>query len=349
MRHTRNPPTRRALLRRLMILLCACACLAATAGAQTEPYERWENGISEAWWFSETASKEEIKSMQSRWQLMAEENRDAASAWAGDYFVGGETHGSYLRLAPRGGFVLLKVNKCAAQVEDFSYGKASISATQIQLIPERMLRPHDPNAHSHGSQHADQDFVPVTFRGDRLLIAKREMPDFGDYIAGLGRFNEHSFIYAFDFSPFFFRMREGERAADAADTADAPVVPPGYERFLKRPITGRIVSVGGRTVRSGYEYKFPSGGSEWYDLASVTRVTVNVGTTHGAEAGLQLKVVDSDETVKLTRVGKTSSTGIIIRSLDESRRETYYDHDAGREVVYPPVAAGRELTTTPFR
>ncbi|HEY1403314.1 MAG TPA: hypothetical protein VGB05_04245, partial [Pyrinomonadaceae bacterium] len=187
MHHTRKRTPPHGLLRRLMILLCACACSVVTAGAQTDPDGRWENGISEAWWFSETASKEEIASMKSRWQLIAEENRDAASVWVGDYFVGSETHGSYLRLSPRGGFVLLKVNKCAALVEDFSYGKASISATQIQLGPERSFRPHDPNAHSHGSQHTDYNFVPVTLRGDRLLVGESEMPDFGDYIAGLGK------------------------------------------------------------------------------------------------------------------------------------------------------------------
>ncbi len=340
----------RRVMRRLMMLMCVYTCSVAAAGAQTDPYERWENGISEAWWFSETASRDEVAAVKTRWQLLGEEMSGAtAGAWAGDYSVGGDTHGSYLRLAPRGGFVLMKINKCAAHVEDFSYGKASVTATRIQLIPERPFRPPDPKEHAHGRQHADHDFVPVTFRGDRLLIAESEMPDFGDYLAGLGKFNEHAFIYGADFSPFFHQMREGERATGAADTPVAVVVPPGYERFLKRPITGRIVSVGERRVRSDYEYDFPSGGSEWYDVAAVTRVMVNVGTTHGAKVGLQLKVVDSDETVKLTRVGKTSSTGIIIRVLDENRRETYYDHDAEREQTYPPVAAGWELTTTPFR
>lgn len=328
--------------------LLGVVVFAVAAHAQSDPPERWENGISEAWWFPEAASKDEIAAAQSRWKLIAEENRGAASeAWAGDYFVGDETHGSYLRLSPRGGFVLMKVNKCAAQVDDFSYGKASISPTQVQLIPERPLRPHDPNGHAHGSQHADHNFVPVTFKGDRLLIAESEMPDFGDYVAGLGKFNEHAFIYYVFSTPFFYQMREGERPTDAAGAS--AVVPPGYERFLKRPITGRIVSVGSRTVRRNYSYEGPAGQGEWYKLASVTNVTVNIGTAHGAKAGLQLNVVDSEEVVRLTRVGKTSSAGIIIRSLDENRKETYYDHDAEREKIYPPVVAGWELTTSQFR
>ncbi|HEV2800110.1 MAG TPA: hypothetical protein VGW12_06425 [Pyrinomonadaceae bacterium] len=352
MQCSRRRAVRRAFLRCLLVVLSVSACITGDAFAQTDAYERWENGISEAWWFSDTAAKDEIAAMQARWASIAEEMRGgAADAWAGDYFVGGETHGSYLRLSTRGGFVLLKVNKCAAQVEDFSYGKVSISPARVQLIPERAMRPHDPNAHAHGRQHTDLDFVPVTFRGDRLLVGESEMTDFGDYVAGLGKFNEHAFIYYVLSTSFFYQMREGETepsATEAPPASAVPVMPPGYERFLKQPIEGQIVSVGKRSVRRDYSYKSPAGVGEWHASASVTHVNVNVGTMHGAKRGLQLRVLDSDEVVRLTRVGKTSSAGIVIRSLDENRRETYYDHDAQQEKVYPPVAPGWKLSTSPF-
>lgn len=340
---------RRVCLRQLLIAVLINAC-AVAAAAQTDPYTRWENGISEAWWFAETMPREEVAAMQTRWTLIAAENEAAPSdSWAGDYFVGGETHGSYLRLSSRGGYVLLKVNKCAAQVEDFSYGKASLSPARVQLTPERPMRPHDPNAHAHGSRHMDHNFVPVTFRGERLLVGENEMSNFGDYVAGLGKFNEHVFIYYVFSTSFFSRMgKQGEQAATEAETAATPVLPPGYEHFLKQPITGRILSVGARAVRRNYTYESPSGSSEWHEIASVTSVTVNVGTAHGAKKGLQLNVLNTDEVVRLTRVGKTSSAGIIIRSLDDNRRETYYDNETEQERVYPPVAAGWELTTSPF-
>ncbi|HEY1403800.1 MAG TPA: hypothetical protein VGB05_06720, partial [Pyrinomonadaceae bacterium] len=150
-------------------------------------------------------------------------------------------------------------------------------------------------------------------------------------------------------SSFFYRIREDEQLPEATNAPPTPGVPPGYEHFLKRPITGRIVSVGKRTVQREYGYESPGGQGEWHAVASVTRVKVNIGAAQGAKTGLQLNVLNSDEVVKLTRVAKTSSEGIIIRSLDEKRRETYYDNDAERELVYPPVAAGWELTTSPFR
>ncbi|HEX5709254.1 MAG TPA: hypothetical protein VFX96_18265 [Pyrinomonadaceae bacterium] len=356
----RHETRRAAPLVSLLALLLAQTLLAPTplqAQEQYDPSGRWVNGVSEPWWFdAERHAKEDIEAAQRRWRLLGEELADAPrGGWAGDYFIGGETHGSYLRWSPRGGFVLFKVNKCAAQVDDFAFGTVDATPSLVRLLPERDMTPADAHAHGHHMSGATS-LLPVSLRGARLLVPEDEMAEFGDYVAGLGKFNQQQFIYYDSSYTYFHRMTDEDidadaRASDAvAGTSSAAViVPAGYERFLKRPVEGKITRVGRREVKNGYDYQTADGSGEHHDgLASVTPVTVNVGTRHGAAAGMVLRAPATGEEIKLTRAGAFSSTGVVVRSLDEHGRETFYDHAAERQSVYPRVAVGWRLTTSPF-
>jgi hypothetical protein len=328
----------------VFVALCSVAVFGLISHAQDGELRRWENGVSEAWWISEElASNDEAAAVQAKWKLIKEENKRAAiSEWAGDYFIGSETHGSYFRWSAQNGFVLVHVNKCAAQVMGFSYGQVSASPAFVRLIPERTFRQE--TSHQHGGQQTENNFIPVKFRGDRLLVPESEMADFGDYTVGLGKFNESAFIYYF-FTSHFFYKEGGEEIKEATDVA---IVPAGYERFLKQPIKGKITGVGKRIVRRDYTYESPTGQTETYTFASITPIVVDIGASDGAKRGLILKAVNTSEEVKITNVGETSSTAILIRSLDERGRETYFDHDSEREKVYPRIAVGWKLTTSPF-
>ncbi len=338
-------------------LLLSSVHLAPTLGArpsQDEPYIRWENGVSEAWGFNtERHARAEIEAMQARWKLLGDEiAASAGERWAGDYFIGSETHGSYLRWSPRGGFVLLKVNKCAAEVENFSYGTVDATPTLIKLTTERAMLPEGHHEHSHAP--AAERLLPVTLRGARLLVEADAMREFGDYVAGLGRVHHPQFLH-YDVSyAFFHKLDDGDLDAAApaseARSRDADIiVPPGYEHFLKQPLEGEITAVGRRVVRRDYEYKNADGtGTSYNGLASITPVTVSVGSTHGAKPEMILRSRETGEEVRLTRAGKFSSSGVLVRSLDERGKETFYDHDAEGMRVYPRVAVGWKLTTSPF-
>ncbi|HEX7176255.1 MAG TPA: hypothetical protein VF240_13415 [Pyrinomonadaceae bacterium] len=327
----------------LTALLCLVAFTPPTSAQELDQYGRWVNGVSEPWFFGAELDKAEVSAAQTRWKLIEEENgRAAGGEWAGDYFVGDETHGSFLRWAPGAGFVLFKVNKCAAQVDDFSYGRVVVSPTLVMLVPERAMRPR--GAHGHGHHPSGNHYVPVKFRGERLLIPEGEMSDFGDYVAGLGQFNRHQF-FSYIMTTSFFSQFGGSEAEPAA----APVVPPGYERFLKRPLTGRVVSVGRRSIRRDYGYENEDGtGGVYNGLSSLARLTVNVGRAHGAKRGMILRALATGEDIRLTRVGKLTSEGLVVRSLGDNGQETYFDHETNRDKVYPTVVVGWRLTTSPF-
>ena len=118
------------------------------------------------------------------------------------------------------------------------------SADLIQLLPENAASA--PQNHGHAMQAATR-FLPVSWRGNSYLVPEDDIADFGDYVAGLGRYNEWAGNYI-EFAEFFTRFDKEvpsveETSIDSSEPndllKDQPVVPPGYERFIKKPIDAR--------------------------------------------------------------------------------------------------------------
>ena len=316
---------------------------ATTSNAQTVNDGQWWNGISEPWSFNQELSPNEIAIMQNRWKLIEDENKAYKfNGWIGDYFTGGSTHEMYLRWSPQNGFVILSVNKCMAQVEDFSYGKVSTASNLVQFITEKAITL---SKHGHSAKKQESNiWVQVKFEGSRLLIPENRMSEFGDYVAGLGEYNE-SDVYYWLLSPFFYQLSDSKINEDTS----SPILPTEYERFLKPPIKGEIVAIGKRQVRKGYSYESPSGyGASSLDYVSLNYVTVNTGKGNGAKKGLRLRIVKTDEELRLIQVGKYTSIGIIVRYLDDNKKETYYDNESEQTKIYPKIVIGWKLTTSPF-
>jgi hypothetical protein len=333
------------LLTLLLSLSCYESAFAQSALEVFDQHGRWANGVSEAWWFPDSVPKEEIRKVISLWESIAKDNQPSSGGeWAGDYVIGGETHGSYLRWSPESGFVIVGVNKCEAKVEGFSYGKAMSVTPLIQFATEQAVS----SGHSHGQGHSIQsaaNFVPVKYRGERILVAEDEMSNFGDYVAGLGDFNASFSIYYVLVSPFFYKL---DQNAPVEPATSGPVVPQGYEKFLKKPVEALIAKVNKRVVRSEFNYEPPSGLATTYTApVSVTSITLDAGSVAGIKRGMVLRAIGTGDEVRITRADTHTSAGIIVRSLDDKGRETFYDHETERDRVYPRVRAGWKLTTSP--
>jgi len=332
----------RIALTTLLALLCAGS--AQESFAQVDKWGAWENGITESWWLSsKTFTNKDAEAAITRWKLIGSSDRRGTSqSWAGDYFSGGETHGTYVRWSAAG-FVIADVDKCQALVMSLTYGSVKASDSLIQFVPEFSK---SSQSHAHMSSPAREpvvlSFVPVRWDNQLFLIPQNRIQDFADYVAGLGDFNG---LHGFSLEDSFFYSRDaGEHAV-----ADAPVLPQQYQRFLNKPITARVTAIEGRRLQRNYSYEFKSktmSFSTGYELASLTFVRVNIGSTHGAKKGLFLRISDPDlgETVRLIEVGQTSSKGVLVRSVERGK-ETYYDNDAQRELAYPRVVSGWKLTS----
>lgn len=343
----------RAFKTRVLLAICFVVCAASVVQGQIDKWGYWQNGVSEAWWFSPAQfTTQQADEAIARWKSIEDENHSAPSnEWMGTYFSGSEVHGTYLRMSPRSGFVMAHVDKCQAKVVGLTYGSVEFSPSVVKLFPQfHSTTTNHGASHSHTKTPAEMRFVPVKFNDAQLLIEEKVMTGFGNYIAGLGNYNFSNFHYSF-YTEFLTRLRreDADQTDDAKDRPPVVVVPDEYAKYLKQPIEATIIRVGRVQVRKSYSYQNSDGtGATHTAPVNLTTVVVSAGTAQGLKRGMFLNVIDprQDERVRILRVGRTSSTGVIVRDLDENRREVPFDHETGER--YLKIVAGRKLTTSPF-
>ena len=316
---------------------------------ELDPHGRWINGVTEPWWFPDNIPAEDIKSAQSVWNSIGKQT--AIDGLTGDYFIGSDTHGGYLRWMD-GRYVLFNVDKCQAKVMAFSYGTVVSSPDLVQLMPEKKAT--GLKNHRHGSE-TNLRFLPVIWRTTRYLVPENEIADFGDYVAGLGKYNSHHLMF-FEFAEFFIKPHDTASTAveDSGRTHQersvlfvVPSVPRGYERFIKKPIEGNIVARAKGYVRKNAE-------NEWWDDL-VIPVSINVGSANGLKEKMVLRVVGTDgfggnaEYVEVSKVGLKLSRGIIVRPVRKIPCIKFSPTDDCENPDYQSIKAGLRVTTNPVR
>ncbi|HEY0077929.1 MAG TPA: hypothetical protein VGB73_04725, partial [Pyrinomonadaceae bacterium] len=187
------------------------------------------------------------------------------------------------------------------------------------------------HAHSLSPAPTTIKFIPVRWRDVHYLIKEEEMASFSDYVAGLGEYNIE-YIFADGPSEFFLRFTDEEKGP----VEELPRVPAGYERFVKQPVDEVLTSVGASVVK-----RVRNDDGSWQYEKHIP-VTVNVGSVKGAKRGMFFHPFKPAvyEAVKITRVGRESSRGIIVRMLDDNQGEG----EGSR-----PVHAGWRLSTSPHK
>jgi hypothetical protein len=343
---------RKTLTRMMLVTAVGLALPLATLSQSVgllDEYGRWVNGISEPWMFPESIPKQDIAVAQRRWLAIEAGTKTSSEAeWEGNYFIGGDTHGSYLRWSQREGFVLMNIDKCAAQVMGFSYGRVVFAPGLIQLVPERAITGR-PN-HSHATKPIFR-FLPVTWRGNRYLVPENQIADFGDYVAGLGKYNDWAgnYIERVEFFAKFERevvaIVDGpahpSSAKKRAFQIDLPKVPPGFERFMKQPIDVAVVRVGLTRVKHSIE-------NEWWDDL-VIPLTLSAGRLDRVRRKMKFRMADSDEVIIVTNVGIRSSQAILVRNTRKKPCVKFSKDDDCGDWEYPPIVVGLRASTSAFR
>jgi hypothetical protein len=320
------------------ILFCA---VSSQAQSDFDAEGRWINGISEEpLYFNHlTYTPQNALALTSKWRLIQQENaRSKVNQWVGDYYLVGQTGTlRVLRWSLKEGFVYMLGSGCFPDVRGLNYGKVALSKNLLELFPE--VDAEDPLL-----QFADDDrrqyfkanfvagkYVPVKWRGRRYLIAENQMADFYDYVAGSGDYAPRNHVQILNDS---FLSKSGE--ADKADAKnDLPVVPPGYEHLVRKPLHATIIAVGRRFTRHIAESQDEYKRDEW-----VIPVTLNAGSKHGVKPGMTLLILRQEvrEIVRITRVGKKSCKGEVVA-------EIY----SGETAEPPAMQTGWQVSTASYK
>jgi hypothetical protein len=331
--------------------------LQMTALAQRDQWGYWNNGVTESWWFSaEEFTAEEAADAVARWNAIGADNGlQGASVWAGDYFSGGDTHGTYVRWSQKSGYLMAHVDKCQAKVMGLSYGRVEVMPARIAFYPDldKVIRKSHVSSHLHSRNPPTViRYVPIKWRSKLFLVDESEMSDFGDYLVGLGKFNGREGFLDLEYERFLARAtnKTKDNRVDehlAVSDSDQPIVPIGDEHFLKKPVEAAVTSVGKTRVARSYSYETLDGAAITHERVLLTFVSVNAGIDKGLKYGMFLRVVNSatGDSVRIVRVGRSSSTGVVIRDLPQEGEPTSEETEER-----PPskIKAGWQLTTSPF-
>lgn len=298
-----------------LYLLFAGAAAAQEPQAAVVADDRWQNGVTEPWWFnSHRYTPEQAAAARAVWERVGA----VRDAWAGDYVISMETRAHYLRWSPKG-FVSFNVNTCMANVDSLAYAETvSDSPDEVMVVD---------------SEGRARIYVKVKWGEQRYLVEKYEVASFCDYVAGLGAYNAPSNA---GFVEFFIHSEDGEKP-----TALRPTVPPEYQEHVRGPIDARVTRVGKAYVEANTE-------NEWYDDL-VTPVRISAGSDRGLRRGMTLHALDSDdydERVELTRVGRDYALGIFVRAVRKHPGVKMGEWDDGKDEQPAPIAVGWRLTTS---
>lgn len=300
--------------------------------------KRWYNDYTEHWFRFFDIPEEEVRNSIIQWEKIGADLENAKEQWAGTFVNGSDTHGDYFRWSEKSGFVWLKVNKCAGGPMQIIRGRAIADSDKVQLFPEHISGKEHHGHDDHKKSQKTIDLLFVKWRDVPFLVNKDLISDFADYTAGLGDYNEH----LFDSLPFLQKI--GAEENDKAE--ELPVFPNGYEKFVKKPVSGQIVSI----VKS-----FRRADSESYNAKNweklITQVRVNFGALQGAAPKLKLNFVGVEspafEEIRIKKAGVNTSLVEIIRSVPK-RNCVVTDDDDCESYDYPEIKVGMRVSTIDF-
>lgn len=286
-------------------------------------------------------SDEDKSQMKKIWKEIGEDLETDKNPLTGTFGERGYQGGYFLRWSVNKGFILIPYYD-QNMISDFSYGKVEVTKdNEIILSPEKDL-----SLNSIIFRSTPRTWIPMKY--GEYLVRKEEVNSFGDYFGGFGEFNGFPRKQLCDgCSTFAERMDEKRKDLNVSFFA-----PKQYINFIKQPINGEIISIGKRWKTKSYE----SSCCRFETESSALSVSVNVGKKHGVTKNLLFLLIESGDNfsqiLKITKVSKNTSEGIIYRTLDENGNETYdgkYDNesDSSPKIPFPPIRIGTKITTSP--
>jgi hypothetical protein len=317
---------------RVVLVLLLSLYASAAVRSQEAQYWKWDNGIGHSNW-DLGMEKEDAEKLRRLWDAIGEDLKTEREGLAGTYLKGGYNAGYFFRWSVGKGYILIPYFD-QSLITDFSYGAVKVvNASEVSFTPERDLRKGGRGIGGMPRRWAavGKYFVPVEMLGE-----------FGEYMAGLGRYNEFNGRCC-EFAPEFLAAR-----IDGPGEQVEHPVPPKYARFIKRPVEAEVTFVGKKKVVKdwGYEGKLYS---EALGPVALIPVRINAGSGRGLKRNMLLRLVgqpDFYQYLQVMRVARRTASGYVVRDISSGGKETYKDLETGEEKPLGPVEVGMRVTTS---
>jgi len=236
---------------------------------------------------------------------------------------------SELRLNNDIGFVNLYIYTCYPELRSLQYGKVRREPDTIEFIPEKS--PDSP------SRDIPRKYVKVKWGTRQYLVEQSSLAAFAEKAAGIYVEPENSNSEGPNWANYWFKPFTDEMPKGL------PQFPSAYKRFQRLPIEATILSVVKRTVETDNELTDGTSTSHFAEAAWYS-VLINAGSDKGIKKTMKFDVLGTGEEVIITEVDKTTSTGLIIRQVDDRKLDLCTDNN-GKSVSCPKIRSRQQLRT----
>jgi hypothetical protein len=297
----------------------------------------WENGVGIRWLMYHL-EKPEVELLKAKWEDIGRPTEKADFMIGGDYIVPNYMSGYFLRWSKEKGYVFVRFFDVEHPCH-FTFGDVEVTASTVRFIQKGEVSQSVCPSSDDGAPAAEWVFAA----GGRFLIPKSRLRDFADYFGGFGEYNGNN--RSFDnVIPFAIRPR--------STTKDPPafILPKEFSKFVRQPLVGSIVSVGKTRTRKSKIFTLGS------DRETVTPVTIDIGRTQGLRPKQEFVLLTDDddyrsETLIVDKVGRSRSSGIVVRKVDEKEKEGFYKWDEAlkdfKTTEFTKLRPGIRVTTSP--
>jgi hypothetical protein len=267
------------------------------------------------------------------WESIGEDLKTERNELAGTYVKSGYSAGYFFRWSVNKGYVLIPYFD-QSLITDFSFGKVTfVDSSEVVFTPERELR----GGRSMGTMPRKWTAL------GRYFVPVEMLKDFGDYMAGLGEYNEFNGRCC-EFAPNFLAHK-----IDKPEAESEYPVPPKYARFIRQPIKAAVTFVGKKKTVKDWGFQGQLYG-EWMERAVLIPVRISAGRTHGVKPNMLFRLVgepDFYQYLQIMKVQRQTATGYVVRDISSGGTETYQDFETEQKKPLPPIKVGMQVTTSP--
>ena len=316
----------------LSVIVVLLSALVVAAQAVDDKSRVWNNGIGHSAWELGMDPKDQ-KLLLELWESIGKDLETNTHKLAGTYVKGGYNWGYFLRWSPPKGFIVIPYFD-QNLITDFGYGKVSMADdSDVIFTSERQLKG------GRGLERMPERWTVIL----GYLVPVEQLRDFGQFRAGLGKYNEFNGRCC-EFTPSFLCSK-----IDPAENPLPTTIPSKYTNFIQPPITGQITFVGRRKMVKNWGYDGVLY-SDWMEKAILIPVTIDAGRRSGVKPKMLFNLVgepDFDQYLEIVRVNARTSNGYVVRNMSFKTPQTYYDDETKAEKPLPPIRIGIRVTTSP--